>query len=167
MKRWILANPELAGLLVGLSDAPLRAVVASIWVPSKGEFVGPFIVGNVHHHVGIRALGLGTLQWFGIAAVLLVLFYAYVRFCEHLARRDYSGFRMARAGLAAMCGVLVLNTLEAVATGKVTDYIGIADGNRAHVANWGDAVVTIGAATVAFSLILALVQYFRDPHRRR
>jgi hypothetical protein len=167
MIRWIKKHPELAGLLIGLVDLPLRLIAAAVWSSSDGRIYGPVLLGNVHHPVETRAFGLDSLQWFWIAAVMLTLFYAGVWLCTRVSGRDYGGYRFARFSLAAMAGVLVLNLSEALLTGKVTDYFGLINGSRAHVINLGDVVVTLSAIATAPAIFVGWWSYLRDPERAR
>ncbi|KFN51297.1 hypothetical protein [Arenimonas composti] len=161
--RRLLRHPETAGLLLGLSDVIFRALAAATWPPSGGRLFGRFFLANVHHRVEKRAFGLDSLEWFGIAAVVVVLMYGGVRLCSHVAHRDYAGYRLARFAVAAMAGVLMLNTAEALLTGKVTDWFGLVHGNGGKALNLGDLVAWTAAVLVPGGIFAGVIGYLRDP----
>lgn len=165
MKKWIVANPELAGLLLGLSDVVFRAIAAFAFPPSGGKMFGPLLLANVHHPNGLKALGMTTMHWFGISAIVLAMLYGGVMLCVRLAPRDYPAWRVARGLLAVVAGVLLLNVLESAFTGKVTDFIGIVRGTRFHAWNFGDMALTLALIGLIPSMLLGLVAFLRDPRR--
>lgn len=162
MKELIKHHPELAGLLIGMTDAVFRAIAAIVFDPSEGRAYGPLLIGNVYHHNEIRAFGLSTMTWFGISAVVIVLMYTSVRFAEHLAKPGNAGFLLSRGLIGAVAGVLVLNVLESLATQKVTNYIGVIYGSRFTAINFGDLLLWISLASLVPALGVAFALYLRD-----
>ncbi len=158
MKNVLARFPELCGLLVGLLDVVPRAVAAMVFKPAEASIHGWLLLGNVHHVNGPRGLGLDTMQWFGIGAVLLLAFYASVQVTAHLLRPVNGWFAVARGALGVVAGVLVLNVAESLATGKVTDYIGWVIGTRFTAVNFGDVMAWLALLlfAAAFSGGLAL-----------
>ena len=154
MKNAIMKRPELFGALLGVLDAVPRLLAAAYYAPSKASMHGWLILGNVHHENGPKGLGMDTMQWFAIAAVLLAVFLATVHVTAWLLRPANAWFLLARGALGAICGVLLLNVVESLATRKVTDYIGWADGTRVTVLNFGDLLVY--AACLLFPLAFAI-----------
>ncbi len=165
MKDWIRRHPELAGLLLGLADAPLRLLAALAFAPADGRVFGPLLLANVHHHNEVRAFGWTSMDWFGVAAITLALMYAGVRFCDHVAGGANAGFRASRGLLAIVAGVLLLNALESAATGKVTDFIGWVHDGRFTAVNLGDIVLTVGLVGLMPAMTLGYVAWLRTQRR--
>ena len=135
--------PELIGLAIGLADALPRWLAAYAFAPGGGRLHGPLVLANVHHPNGMLGIGLSTMQGFAMAAGLLAMYYTATRLAGRWLGPDEAGFRWARACLAMVAGVLVLNTLESFYTAKVTDYLGLARGKQVLMFNLGDVVVTL------------------------
>lgn len=146
-------NPELIGLLIGLADALPRWLASRWYAPGDGQLHGMLVVANVHHRNETLSIGLTTMQGFALAAVVLVVYYAATRAAAHCLGPALPGFRAARACLAVVAGVLLLNALESAWTGKVTDYIGLARGSRVWMLNLGD--LALWAALAAYLPLLA------------
>lgn len=159
MKTMFRSCPELLGMLVGLGDALFRAVAAVAFDPGEARVYGALLLGNVHHHNEIRAFGLTTMAWFGIASVVLGAIYAAVRVAEYGARPGNAGFLLCRALLGAVAGVLVLNVIESLATQKVTNYIGWVLGSRFTAINFGDVLTWLCLVMLLPSLVMALAFY--------
>src|SRR5688500_17601428 len=138
MKSLLTRFPELFGMLLGVLDAVPRLVAAWVFKPAEASIHGWLLLGNVHHVNGPKGLGMDTMQWFGIAAVLLVMFHVSVVVTANLLRATNGWMLVARGALGAVAGVLLLNVLESLATGKVTDYIGWVVGTRFTALNFGD-----------------------------
>ena len=158
MKNAITRCPELFGLLIGVLDAIPRLVAAAAYAPGKGSLHGWLLIGNVHHVNGPKGLGMDTMQWFGIGAVILLVYYAAVMITAYLLRPASGWFLVARGALGVVAGTLLLNVVESLATGKVTDYIGWAIGTRFTALNFGDVLVTIALVVFAGSLAAGLWQ---------
>ena len=126
---------------------------------------GGLLLGNVHHHNEIRALGLSTMAWFGIAAALFGVFYAGVRIAEYGARPGNAGFLICRMLLGTIAGVLLLNVLESLVTSKVTNYIGWVMGGRFTAINLGDVMAWLSLVLLMPAFALALAQYFASRSR--
>ena len=156
MKTVILRYPELAGVLLGLLDAVPRLVAAAVYAPSEASIHGWLLLGNVHQLNGPKGLGLHTLQWFGVAAVFLLLFYVSVQATVVLLRPVNGWFLVARGALGAVAGVLLLNVLESLASGKVTDYIGWVIGTRFTAINLGDLLVWCALPVFLASFVIGL-----------
>lgn len=135
--------PELLGLAVGLADALPRLLAARWFEPGDGRLYGPLVLANVHHPNGVLGIGLSTMQGFAMAAGLLAMYYTATRLAGRWLGPDEAGFRWARACLAVVAGVLVLNTLESYFSAKVTDYVGLARGKQVLMFNFGDVAVTV------------------------
>lgn len=160
MKQMIRNFPELPGLLFGLGDVVFRTIACLVFDPSEVRLYGSLLVGNVHHHNEIRAFGLGTMAWFGIAGALLLVLYAGVRIAESGMKPGNIGFLVSRGLLGAICGVLVLNVLESIATGKVTNYIGLAYGTRFTAINFGDLLLWVCLAALLPAIVFAFAEHF-------
>ena len=154
MKNAIMKWPELYGVLAGVLDAVPRLLAAATWAPSKASLHGSLLLGNVHHENGPKGLGMDTMQWFGIAAVLLAVFLTGVHLTAFLLRPANGWFLVARGALGAIGGVLLLNVVESLSSRKVTDYIGWTDGTHVTMLNFGDLVVF--AACLVFPLAYAI-----------
>lgn len=148
-----LKTPEIAGLLVGLADALPRLLAAAWFTPGDGRLYGPLVLANVHHKNGVLGIGLTTMQGFAMAAGLLAIYYLMTRLAAHWLGPDQVGFRWARACLAVVAGVLVLNAGESLISAKVTDYVGLARGTRVWMLNFGDVAIT--AALLAYLPLMA------------
>lgn len=145
--------PELTGLAIGLVDALPRWLAAQAFAPGGGRLHGPLVLANVHHPNGMLGIGLSTMQGFAMAAGLLAMYYTATRLAGRWLGPEEAGFRWARACLAVVAGVLVLNTLESYFTAKVTDYVGLARGTQVMMFNLGDVVVTL--ALLAYLPLMA------------
>lgn len=166
MKNLMMRFPELTGLVLGLLDAVPRAVAALVYKPSEASIHGWLLLGNVHHVNGPKGLGMDTMQWFGIAAVLLLMFYASVQIAAYLLRPANAWFLVARGALGAVAGVLLLNVLESLATGKVTDYIGWVVGTRFTALNFGDVLVSWALVVFAAAFVAGLtMRLLKAPER--
>ncbi len=165
MKMMFRNCPELLGLMLGLSDALFRAVAAFAFDPGEARIYGALLLGNVHHHNEVRAFGLPTMAWFGIAAVVFAAFYAGVRIAEYGARPGNSGFLLCRALLGAVAGVLTLNVIESLVTAKVTNYVGWVLGGRFTAINFGDLLTWLCLVLFVPAFVAALAQYFSDRPR--
>ena len=157
MKSAILRFPEVFGVLLGLLDAVPRLIIAALYKPSEASMHGWLLLGNVHHVNGPKGLGLDTLQWFGIAAVLLFLFYGSVQAAAVLLRPANGWFLLARGALGVVGGVLLLNVIESLASSKVTDYVGWVVGTRFTVINLGDVMVWLALLVFVISFATGLV----------
>ena len=162
MKKMLARSPELAGLAIGVLDALPRLLAASMYAPGKASLHGWLLLGNVHHVNGPKGLGLDTMQWFGIGAVVLIAYLVAVHITAYLMRPVNGWFLVARGALGAVGGVLLLNVVESLATNKVTDYIGWANGTRFTAINFGDVVLMLAlltfAATFAIGIIVRVLQ---------
>jgi hypothetical protein len=113
----------------------------------------------VHHHNEIRAFGLSTMAWFGIAAVVLGGIYAGVRIAEYGARPGNAGFLFCRALMGVVAGVLALNVIESLVTAKVTNYFGWVLDGRFTAINLGDVLTWLCLLMLLPALVIALAQY--------
>ena len=153
-------HPELAGFLLGASDLLVRPWAKWIFEPSEAIRLGAVLLGNVPHHREVRALGLETMVWFGIAAVVLAAMYAGMRWAERIGGASNAGFVACRFFLAGVAGVLAINVLEAATTGAVTNYLGWTHAGRFTMLNLGDLVLWacllgfLPAAAVAAATLL-------------
>ena len=163
MKRFASRYPEALGVAIGLVDAVPRAIAAWAYAPSKASLHGVVLLGNVHHVNGPRALGLDTMAWFAIGAAILAVLYAALRTAGRMLALDNAAFAAARGLLGVVGGVLLLNVVESLWSGKVTNWIGIAYGTRFTAFNLGDVVVFLGTAAVVpvFAVAVAL-HYLRS-----
>lgn len=161
MKYLLKSFPEVIGVLAGLADGLLRVAAGMFFDPSEARVYGPLLIGNVHHHNEVRALGLTTMQWFGIGGVLLCLMYAGLRLGEYGAKSANVWFLVARAMLGSIAGILLLNVVESLLTQKVTNYVGWTHAGRFTAINFGDAVVWISSGlllpVVAIAFTMALL----------
>jgi hypothetical protein len=133
--------PELAGFLLGAADLLVRPWAKWLFEPSEAIRLGRVLLGNVPHPREVRALGLETMVWFGIAAVVLAVMYGGMRFAERVGGASNAGFLACRFFLAGVAGVLAINVLEAATTGAVTNYLGWTHGGRFTMLNIGDLVL--------------------------
>jgi hypothetical protein len=158
MKQFLVRHPELAGAMLGLADAVPRAVAAFAYSPSAASLHGVLLLGNVHHVNGVRAFGLGSMAWFALSGGVLALGYLGLRAAGRALAGDNPAYLFARGLFGAMFGVLLLNVAESLATGKVTNYIGIALAGRFTAINLGDLLLwlcllaLLPAVTGAFAL---------------
>lgn len=151
--------PELVGLAIGMSDAIFRAIAALVFDPAEARVYGGLLLGNVHHVNGPMAFGLNTMHWFGISGAILLLYYSGLRAAEYLVRPGNVWFPVSRGLLAVAAGVLVLNVLESIATGKVTNYVGWVVGTRFTAINLGDVVLWLSLAALPLAFCAAVAQY--------
>lgn len=165
MKTMFRDCPELLGLMLGLADAIFRALAAFAFEPGDARVYGALLIGNVHHHNEIRALGLPTMAWFGIAAVVFGMFYAGVRIAEYGARPGNAGFLWCRVLLGAVAGVLLLNVLESAVTAKVTNYVGWVLDGRFTAINLGDVMTWLSLALLMPAFAIAVAQYLASRPR--
>jgi hypothetical protein len=165
MKTMFRNCPELLGLMLGLSDALFRAFAAFAFAPGEARVYGVLLLGNVHHHNEVRAFGLPTMAWFGIAAVVFAALYAGVRIAEYGARPGNSGFLLCRALLGVVAGVLSLNVIESLVTAKVTNYFGWVLGGRFTAINLGDVLTWLCLALLVPAFFAALTQYLANRAR--
>lgn len=159
MKSLLKDCPEGLGLLVGFGDVVFRAIAAVIFAPSEAQRHGWLLLGNVHHHTEIRAFGLSTMEWFGISGVVLAFIYGGVRLSEYGARPGNAGFLLSRGLLGVVAGVLVLNVVESLVSGKVTNYIGWVHGSRFTAINFGDVLIIVCLFLVVPAMVWALTEY--------
>lgn len=159
MKTMMTRCPELVGLAIGMADAIVRAIAALAFEPGEAKVYGGLLLGNVHHVNGPMAFGLNTLHWFGISAAVLLLYYFGVRVTEYLVRPGNVWFPVSRGLLAVAAGVLVLNVLESVTTGKVTNYVGWVAGTRFTAINLADVVLWLSLAALPLAFCAAVAQY--------
>ncbi|MBP6625819.1 MAG: hypothetical protein KA187_00220 [Arenimonas sp.] len=138
---FLMRYPELSGFLLGAADLLVRPWAKWLFEPSEARRLGMLLLGNVPHHREIRALGLETMVWFGIAACVLAVMYAGLRLAERLGGASNAGFLACRFFLAGVAGVLAINVLEAATTGAVTNYVGLAYSGRFTMLNLGDLVL--------------------------
>lgn len=136
-----MRNPELIGLLIGLADVVPRWLASRWFTPGDGQLHGLLVIANVHHRNEMLPIGLTTMQGFAVAAFVLAVYYAATRAAACCLGPGLPGFRAARACLAVVAGVLLLNVAESAWTGKVTDYVGLARGSRVWMFNFGDLVL--------------------------
>jgi hypothetical protein len=167
MKMFLRYLPELAGFLVGLLDLLPRLLANLMYAPSEARLHGSLLYGNIPHPNGTMALGLGTMSWFAIAAGVLAVMYGGVRLAEHLAQASNSGFRTGRFLLACVGGVLVLNVVEGMTRGSVTNYIGIAYGTRFTAINLGDLLVWLSLCGMLPALAVAVAIHLGGTGRTR
>lgn len=160
MKTMFRNCPELLGLMLGLGDAVFRAAAAFVFDPGEARVFGVLLLGNVHHHNEVRAFGLPTLAWFGIAAAVFLLMYAGLRIAEYGARPGNAGFLLCRALMGVVVGVLCLNVIESLATAKVTNYIGWVLQGRFTAINFGDVVTWLCLAMLVPAFLFALAQHY-------
>lgn len=165
MKTLFRTCPELLGLLLGLADSIFRAAAAFAFDPGDARVYGALMVGNVHHHNEIRAFGLSTMAWFGIAAAVFGAIYAGVRIAECGARPGNAGFLFCRALLGAVAGVLALNVIESAVTAKVTNYIGWVVGGRFTAINFGDMLTWLCLVLLLPAFVIAVAQYIASQSR--
>ena len=165
MKTMFRKFPELLGMMFGLGDAVFRLIASLVFDPGEAQAFGALLLGNVYHHNEIRAFGLSTMAWFGLAAVVLGTMYAAVRIAEYGAKPGNAGFLVCRALLGAVAGVLALNVIESLATQKVTNYIGWIVGSRFTAINFGDVLVWVSLLMLLPALVMALALYFNDRSR--
>jgi hypothetical protein len=165
MKMMFRRCPELLGMMFGLGDAVFRLIASLVFDPGEGRAFGVLLLGNVYHHNEIRAFGLSTMAWFGLAAIVLGAIYAAVRIAEYGAKPGNAGFLACRALLGAVAGVLVLNVVESLATQKVTNYIGWILGGRFTAINFGDVLVWVSLVMLLPALIMALALYLNNRAR--
>lgn len=165
MKTMFRHYPELLGLMLGLSDSVFRAIAALVFEPGEARIYGALLLGNVHHHNEIRAFGLSTVAWFGIAAAVIGAIYASVRIAEYGARTGNAGFLLCRVLLGTVAGVLLLNVVESLVTAKVTNYFGWVLDGRFTAINLGDVLAWLCLALLLPALIMALAQYLASRPR--
>jgi hypothetical protein len=159
MKALVIRYPELVGLAVGMSDVVFRAIAALVFDPAEAKVFGGLLLGNVHHVNGQMAFGLNTMHWFGIAGAILVLYYFGIRLAEYIVRPGNIWFPISRGLIGLAAGVLVLNVLESVFTGKVTNYVGWVIGTRFTAINFGDVVLTLSLVGLPPVFCGAMAQY--------
>ncbi len=158
MKQILMRFPELAGFCLGLLDALPRAIAAFAYAPSAATVHGPLLLGNVHHVNGVRAFGLDSMVWFGMSGAVLAAGYLALRLGARALAGTNPAFVFSRALFGAMGGVLVLNVAESLATGKVTNYVGLVFAGRFTAINLGDLLLWLSllalfpAITAAFAL---------------
>lgn len=159
MKTMFRTCPELLGMTICLADVLFRAIAAFAFDPGEARVYGALLLGNVHHHNEIRAFGLDTMAWFGIAAAILGTLYGGVRLAEYGARPGNAGFLACRVLLGAVAGVLALNVIESLATRKVTNYFGWVLGSRFTAINLGDVLIWLSLILLLPALVMALALY--------
>ena len=162
MKALMMRYPELVGLATGMSDAVFRAIAALAFAPAEAKVYGGLLLGNVHHVNGPVAFGLDTMHWFGISGAILLFYYVCLRVIEHFVRSGSAWFLVCRGALGVAAGVLALNVLESMATGKVTNYIGWVVGMRFTAINLGDLVLWISLAALPIAFCAAIAPYVVD-----
>lgn len=165
MRMFFRKLPELAGLLLGLLDLFPRLLANLLYEPSEARLHGSLLYGNIPHPNGTMALGLGTMSWFAIAAGVLAAMYGGLRLAEYLAHASNPGFRIGRFLLGCVGGVLVLNVVEALARGSVTNYIGLAYGGRFTAINFGDVLVWLSLCGVLPALAVAAAMHLGNAGR--
>lgn len=165
MKTMFRSCPELLGLMLGLGDSVFRAIAAFVFDPGEARVYGALMVGNVHHHNEIRAFGLPTMAWFGIAAAVFGTIYAGVRIAEYGARPGNSGFLFCRALLGSIAGVLLLNVIESLVTAKVTNYFGWVLEGRFTAINLGDVLTWLCLLMLLPAIVVAFAQYLASRPR--
>ena len=165
MKTMFRNFPELLGLMLGLGDAVFRATAAFVFEAGDARVYGGLLLGNVHHHNEVRALGLSTMAWFGIAATVFGVFYAGVRIAEYGARPGNTGFLICRVLMGTVAGVLLLNVIESLVTSKVTNYIGWVLDGRFTAINLGDVMTWFSLVLLVPAFALAVAQYFASRSR--
>jgi hypothetical protein len=160
MKHLLRTVPETMGIAIAIADATLRTLAGLLFAPSEARVYGFLLIGNVHHHNEIRALGWTTMQWFGVGGALVVILYSALRFGEYGARPGNVWFLVARALLASMAGILLLNVAESLLTQKVTNYIGWTHGGRFTAINLGDAVTWLASGLFLPAVVAAFALAF-------
>lgn len=167
MKKIIRTYPEFAGLVLGLLDVLPRLLAIAMYAPKEARLHGSFLYGNIPHPNGPMAFGLGTLSWFAIAAIVLAAMYGAVRLGERLAEASNTGFLIARFLLGTVAGVLALNSAEAIASGRVTNYFGVAYGARFTALNLGDLLLWFSLCGFLPAMAVALAIHLGGQDRTR